>query len=544
MNLRLSSRMIAPIVGVSLLLTVLGGCAAWYLHRLQQDASSLLVTSVAKVQCAEEMEMICHELRNHLNQFLITSDRSELSAASNLEERTHRLLAQAIEVSQTEQETALVAQIKAGYEGFFDTFRRVRREDESGDQRQAILELVRNQTVREILGPAHRYRDLNRRQMTQISQHNQRIADRMGLGLLLLGICGAVAGLLAGYGIARRIHQSIAQLSVPIRDATGKLNEVVGPITVSSGQSLGELEAALNDMSGRVETVVERLQQSQRAAQRSERFAALGQLSAGLTHELRNPLTSMRILVQSALEDGELARLEGRDLVVMDEEISRLDSSIQTFLDFARPPKLEKRPLILRNVLRQTVDFVSRRAAELGARIDCRLPERVLEIEADIGQIRQLLLNLLLNALEAMNEGGTVSVRMRYELADAAASGSGEACCETVPDWVILEVADVGRGLPAELGDRIFEPFISTKDSGAGLGLAICKRIVEEHGGEITAASRPEQGAVFTVRLPVGNAGSSYDADSKAMPENNRGSSFVLPWEASHADAPDRRRRT
>ena len=167
--------------------------------------------------------------------------------------------------------------------------------------------------------------------------------DRVALVLLLLGTCGAAAGLIAGFGIARGISRSIAQLSVPIHDAAGKLNEVVGPISLSPDWDVESLDVLLRRMADEVGTVVERLERSRREALRAEQLAALGQLAAGLAHELRNPLTSMKILVQSAAERGESAGLRGRSLAVLEEEISRLEGSIQSFLDFARPPALEKR---------------------------------------------------------------------------------------------------------------------------------------------------------------------------------------------------------
>jgi signal transduction histidine kinase len=227
----------------------------------------------------------------------------------------------------------------------------------------------------------------------------------------------------------------------------------------------------------------------------------MGQLAAGLAHELRNPLTSMKMLVQPGQDETEGVQLDARDVSVLQEEIDRLERTIQTFLNYARPPKLEKRRVVLQDILRQTVDFVSGRARQIGIAIRLELPEQVVEVDADAGQIRQVLLNLLLNAMDAAPEGTAVAVRMSCETADDAvfrSESAGDAC-----DWLEVAVTDQGPGLPNELGDRIFEPFVSTKDAGTGLGLPICKRIVEEHGGEIWAENREGGGAVFSFHLPV-----------------------------------------
>jgi signal transduction histidine kinase len=216
-----------------------------------------------------------------------------------------------------------------------------------------------------------------------------------------------------------------------------------------------------------------------------------------MAHELRNPLMAMKILVQAAAERSPSGLLDGRDLAVLEEEITRLERLIQTVLDFARPPQLEKRTFDARKLVEQTMNLVSGRAEEQGVRVECdQLGEPVM-IQADIGQMRQVLLNLLLNALDAVPSGGTIWL----QTLDSQSSHPEQAVRSR--RWLTLRVADTGPGLPAGLAQRIFEPFVSTKETGIGLGLSICTRIVEAHGGEIDAANRPEGGAVFTVRLPL-----------------------------------------
>jgi signal transduction histidine kinase len=294
----------------------------------------------------------------------------------------------------------------------------------------------------------------------------------------------------------------LVQLSVPIRDAAGQLDQIVGPITFSSSGDLQELESVLRLMADRIGAIIERLRRSEREVLRSEQLAAVGQMAAGMAHELRNPLTSMKILVQAALlaDDGVAPakhgaassvgpRLGGRDLAVLEEEIDRLERLVHTFLQFARPPKLEKKTLDVCTVVREAIELVSPRAGE-GRRIDFA-PSGPVWAAVDPDQFRQVLLNLFLNAFDATGPAGVVEVVLEAE-----------------PEgWLTLRVRDNGCGLPATLGERIFAPFVTTKETGLGLGLSICKRIAEAHGGEITGANRPEGGAVFTLRLPIPERG-------------------------------------
>jgi two-component system, NtrC family, sensor histidine kinase HydH len=315
------------------------------------------------------------------------------------------------------------------------------------------------------------------------------------LGLLLLGVCGPVSGLVAGFGIARGYSRSIIRLSLPIQDAAGKLNEIVGPIMFSAQANLEEIEIVLHTIAAQIGNVVERLQESRREALRAEQLAAVGRMAAGIAHELRNPLMAMKILVQAAAERSP-AVLEGRDLSVLEEEITRLEHSTDAFLDFARPPQIERRTFDVRTLIAQVMDLLSGQAERKGVRLECNLEQgRGVPVRADMVQIRQVLLNLFINSLEAVPAGGAVWLELAVHKQDATNGAN--------PGWLMLRVCDNGPGIPADLGPKIFEPFVGTKPSGIGLGLSICKRIVESHDGEIRAENRAEGGAVFTVCLPL-----------------------------------------
>jgi signal transduction histidine kinase len=146
-------------------------------------------------------------------------------------------------------------------------------------------------------------------------------------------------------------------------------------------------------------------------------------------------------------------------------------------------------------ILTELVSLLAARAEQQGVRLECRWPEQPVLIQADVGQVRQVVLNLLLNALDATAHGGTVVVEMAVSGRPSEENGEADR-------WLTLRVSDTGGGLPADLGQRIFEPFVSTKETGLGLGLPICKRIVEAHEGKINAANHPGGGAVFTIQLP------------------------------------------
>jgi signal transduction histidine kinase len=432
------------------------------------------------MRAAEELVIALRDVRHELHAFLIDKDRLHLDEIPRLHQETDAYLKQAEQTAAPEKGQELMGHVRSGYDRFFADLHSLKNDPSAPVER--IRQLADVTLTGEILQPAQDYLDSIEEEITQHNEENARVAKFIVRGLVLLGVCG----LMSGFGISWAISRSIVRLSVPIRDAAGKLNEIVGPITLSARWGLDELEGVMRTISERIGAVIDRLQQSEREAQRAEHLAAVGQMAAGIAHELRNPLMPIKILVQSAADRRPSPGLDGRDLAVLEQEISRLERSIQMFLDFARPPTLEKRTFEAPEILQQIVQLLEARAERQGVRIERRFPDEPLLLQADVGQIRQVVLNLLLNALDAVPQGGTITLELRKE--------GGE--------WLALSVADSGGGLPAGLGAQIFEPFVSTKETGLGLGLSICKRIVEAHEGEIQAANRPEGGAVFTVRLP------------------------------------------
>jgi signal transduction histidine kinase len=237
--------------------------------------------------------------------------------------------------------------------------------------------------------------------------------------------------------------------------------------------------------------VLERLKQTERDALRAEQLAWVGQMAAGIAHEIRNPLMAIKVLIQAAAERRTGPGFRERDLQVLEEEIVRLEQIVSGFLDFARPARPEFRPVDIKELSDRTLDGVKARAELQGVEIHVDPPTGPTVVSADPNQLRQVLYNLVFNALDAQPQGGQVRVKIATR---TPADGMPE---------LVLRFEDAGPGLPSELGDRIFEPFVSTKESGLGLGLSICRRIAESHSGSLTAEPIAAGGTAFVLRLPV-----------------------------------------
>ncbi len=508
MSLRLTLRVAAPSIVISLLLLVLGGLGGWYILRLQKRTATLVDTDMKTMRAAEQLVRSVMEARSELAEFLFTGDQAHLKNVSAKCSQIEHGLRETEDLVDDDEEIALAGRVRDGVQRFLAESRGLPKAPLDSHTHQTIERLYGDVSVRGMLVPATellaREEDLSRKSV----DHNLDMASGIVMVLCFLAACGSAAGVVAGVGIARSVTRSIVKLYVPVRAASGRLEEVIGPVDVIPSAGIENLDVLLHRMADHVGTVVDRLQQSQLEVLRAEQMAALGHLAAGLAHELRNPLTAMKILVQKAAKVRPANGLTDRDLAVLEAETARLERSIQTFLDFARPPTLEKWLGDMRGAIRQTLELVRARADGQCVQIRCDLAERPLMIEADHEQLRQLFLNLLCNSLDTLPQGG--SIRIAAAESDPVPGQSdgpaSQECADRSMSWITITIADNGPGVPRDLGDRIFEPYVSTKDTGIGLGLAICRRIVQSHGGTIAASDAPEGGAVFTVRLPGTNS--------------------------------------
>lgn len=220
---------------------------------------------------------------------------------------------------------------------------------------------------------------------------------------------------------------------------------------------------------------------------KKDRLAAIGELSAGMAHEIRNPLAALSGSLQVLKGNLDLTADDRHLMNIALDETDRLNGIVTEFLTYTRPLDPVKEGCDLSAIINDTISLV-RNSREIAADVslDIELPGQPLVLEADPGQLRQVILNLVLNAVQAVSETGSVTVR---------ADEFGE-------DRLILEVIDDGEGIPSDEMEKIFYPFYSTKGGGAGLGLAIVYRIVEDHGGSVKVKSEPGKGSRFTVLLP------------------------------------------
>jgi two-component system sensor histidine kinase PilS (NtrC family) len=258
---------------------------------------------------------------------------------------------------------------------------------------------------------------------------------------------------------------------------------------------------------------VTEMKRFERDARMQQRLAAVGQMAAGIAHEIRNPLASMsgsmQMLRQELALSGEQAQL--MDIVLKESE--RLNETIKSFLAYARPQKAQPTRLDLAVLVSETA-MLLRNSPDVGERhsVAVSLPDGEVPVEGDENQLRQILWNLATNGLRAMREGGELRLSARNEVT----SGRQREA--------VLEVTDEGMGMSAEELEDIFQPFRGTFGKGTGLGLAIVHRIVTDYGGRVDVQSKPGRGTTFAVRFPSPGAVAAEVGNSPAPARQQAGS--------------------
>jgi signal transduction histidine kinase len=240
---------------------------------------------------------------------------------------------------------------------------------------------------------------------------------------------------------------------------------------------------------------------AQRVIRESEKLALVGRIAASAAHSIRNPLTSVKMRLFSMERTLDLSATQQEDFDVISEEIRHIDSIVQNFLRFSRLPKPRMQRINPSDVVDMSLQLVRYRLESYDVEVKLCRQDRLPDIVADVDQLKEVLVNLLVNAREAMGSGGRIVI------------SEEEDTMESLGRVVVIRVSDNGPGIPEEIQGKLFEPFFSTKEEGTGLGLSIAARILEEHGGLLNVRSQEGNGATFTITLPCTEESIGNDPD-------------------------------
>ena len=316
---------------------------------------------------------------------------------------------------------------------------------------------------------------------------------RLTIRAVVISTAIFLVGLLVIFVITLRFVKPIDSLIV----ATKHIEEgdLQYRVNIQRDDEIGTLGAAFDEMGERLMQRERELKQSQDTLRRADRLSSLGLLTAGLAHEIRNPLVAIRTFTQLLPEryDDPDFREGFQELAL--KEVDRICGLINDLLSFARPSKPNVAPENVADVVDNIARILETQAKEKGIAIVRNFGDNLPKVWIDREQMKQVFMNLILNAIQAMKGAGTITLMSR------AVSKNGT---QRAAEFVQIEVKDTGVGIPAENLQHIFDPFFTSKDEGSGLGLAVSHQIVQEHGGFVTVESTIGAGTSFFVHVPVG----------------------------------------
>jgi two-component system, NtrC family, sensor histidine kinase HydH len=481
-------KIVAPVLLVVLLWITVSVATTFYINWLYESHERVLDENLSSIQVVGAMQASLWRLQTAVMKVAERPPSKTQPEVAELEDRFEQYLAEAESTAFTTEEHDLIKTIRQEFAAYREHIQNLLQHAPiSGDNAKDVEQtLLLAQAVAE---PCKTLLKINEKLIADATAYSK----RLGASFIILRwsflIAGPAIGILFGVFVARGLRRSIAQISVTLGSASDILEHEVGRVEIIASDDLSKLQKQVEVVYSRIKQIVDQLQETRREAIRAERLAAVGQLAAGLAHELRNPLTSMKLLVQNATQRFHECPLTEKQLQVIQEEIGRMEHTIQGLLDFSRTAHLNRTRHDLRETIHRGVNLVEGRAKQQGVSIQEAFPQQPVMVDGDREQLHQVFVNLLINGLDSMSKGGVLRVSMQKS--------------PDKPEMCRISFCDSGSGIPQTVLDRIFEPFVTTKDRGTGLGLAISRSIIKEHNGDLTADNRQDGGAVFTIDLPV-----------------------------------------
>jgi signal transduction histidine kinase len=474
---------------MSSLLVILSVLAIFYTNRMQHNTHRILEENVSSLKAAEELEIALLDMKGLTANFLLNGDQKWLVEFSDKQASFLEWLEEARRRTSIHEEHIILISIDSLYQ----TYLSYQKQAVSGnrDERENSIKLL-TQQMRDTFTLLYKNCEdllfINEKLMYKTSLSIERDNRTVNLVMYGIGVAGVLLGISLGVILARSVTQPIYNLVVKLKGATSE--EVIEQVELSEPTALENLDVYVKNLIDKVHQVNADLQKSQQMVILSEKLSSLGKMTAGLAHELRNPLTSIKMLIFSLQSEEEPDSKRVKDYEIIVKEIVRIEKLLQDFLDFARPPEPHRTWNDLNTIVSQTIDFMAPQFGAAKINVEKHLYPKAINVFVDREQFRQILVNLFLNSTQSMPDGGVLSVSIILDQTDRH-------------DQAQVIIRDSGCGIPSEMLKTIFDPFITGKKDGTGLGLSIVHQIIHNHGGWIEAMNNSEGGATFIIYLPI-----------------------------------------
>ena len=477
---------------VTIAITLAGGfLIISYIYRIQDETYLLMEQNVQSAKMAKELNLSLFEIRAASLTYLFDRSSERIAALQEKQNEFIVLLEKAKASANNEEEDNLLQQIAALFSNYQQTLTNALELHRKGyiSQPNALIVHASQDLINTIEEKTNGFISSKESAQAAYGESIKRNDDIIRTAMYALGCGGIILGLVLGWLIARIILNPIYKLVLKVRDAAG--SEMVEHIKMSPGKELEELDLHINRLIGRINQAHEDLQKNRELLERSSKLAAIGKIAPALAHEIRNPLTAIKMLIYAMMQEPDVNEDKRHDLEIITHEINRVEGFLQNFLKYARPAKPQIRMVSIIPEIKETLQLMQARLRQSNITLIENHQHENLRIKADPDMIKQIVMNLVLNAVESMGQDGELKLTTLVNADDAE------------NQLFQISVSDTGPGIPDDIKDSLFDPFVKGKDQGVGLGLSISQRIAELHHGWISAANNSGKGATFTIHLPM-----------------------------------------
>ena len=471
------------ILAALVLITLAGGFVMmWQSYRMDSLLKGIIDMDLAALQAAEGLKNALVNQKGFVSYYFLDGDPEWLKKLGEYRQSFKERLNEVRELARATTDHATIDQIVSEYAEYVKDKDQVITLYKAGKREVGarLHKEVRSHFFK-ILELCEDYKDVNSRRINiaRVKTHNQARRLRVIAGTAIW--TAVLLGALLAFVLVTQILNPLRRLASDA-DGAGR--------AVESGDEVKAVSRRVHSLIEDVDQTKSQLERSQEHLLQSKKLALLGRLAAGMAHSIRNPLTSVKMRLFSMGRTLDLSETQREDFDVISEEIRHIDNIVQNFLEFSRPPKLKMQRVGPSDVVDMALQLLRHRLESYNVDLKLDRQRRLPEIVADSEQLKEVLVNLLVNACEIMEDGGRIVISEQ------------ESIIKPLGRVVVIRVSDNGPGIPDAIQDKLFDPFFSTKEEGTGLGLSIAARIVEEHGGWLDLESQEGQGAIFTITLP------------------------------------------
>ena len=493
----ISLRVKLYVILTALVVITFGGgfVMVWYTYRTSGLLKSIIERNLAAFNAAEALEAALVHQKGFVSYYFMDGDPDWLKRLGEYRQIFRERLSQAYASAENDQQKAALNQIAAEYIAYVSSKDQVIDHYKAG-RRKTGTELhygVRNHFFR-ILEMCESYKKIHSDRIQQIRIESEARAEKLRMIAIAAMLADALLAVTFLFVLVNHILNPIRKLATEAdREGGGR----------SSNNEIARLSHSVRGLIEDVDQTQSELTRSREHLLQAEKMAMVGKLAAGMAHSIRNPFTSVKMRLFSLSRSLELTDDQKEDFDVISEEIRHIDTIVQNFLEFSRPPKLKMLRTSPSTVVDSTLQLLEHRLKSYDVDIKVERKAPLSEILADSEQLKEVLVNIIVNACEAMGKGGSITIR---EEADST---------QRSPSMAVIRVADNGPGIPASIRGKVLQPFFTTKENGTGLGLSIAARIVEEHGGKLDVVSEEGAGTTFIIALPIEEADGEHDSNHR-----------------------------